>query len=155
MKPLIIGLSYDMKTIFLVFATKSILSLLLYWEDTLEQKWINLENFDRTVTKFLFPYKPFGIYAKLFALKLSLACLIISLIELLKFSQAWIICKMVCFGIFYCPYRPLIYVRNKWQPETKPLRTPYMLVRLELKPLLRYIISYHWYKKQSSDQKMP
>ena len=30
MKPLIIGLSYDMKTIFLVFATKSILFLLLF-----------------------------------------------------------------------------------------------------------------------------
>ena len=50
--------------------------------------------------------------------------------------QAWIICKMVYFGIFYCPYRPPIYVRNKWQPETKPLRTPYMLVRLELKPFI-------------------
>ena len=30
MKPLIIGLSYDMKTIFLVFATKSILFLLIF-----------------------------------------------------------------------------------------------------------------------------
>ena len=69
--------------------------------------------------------------------------------------QAWIICKMVYLGIFYCLYRPLIYVSNKWQPETKPLRTPYMLVRLELKPLLRYIVSYQWFKKQSSDQEIP
>ena len=34
--------------------------------------------------KFSFPYKPFGIYAKLFALKLSLSCLFISIIELLN-----------------------------------------------------------------------
>ena len=27
--------------------------------------------------------------------------------------QACIICKMVCFGTFYCRGRPLIYVRNK------------------------------------------
>ena len=33
--------------------------------------------------------------------------------------QACIICKMVCFGTFYCRGRPLIYVRNKWRP--KPL----------------------------------
>ena len=31
MKPLIIALSYDMKTIFLFFTTKSILFVLLFW----------------------------------------------------------------------------------------------------------------------------
>ena len=66
MKPLIIRLSYDMETIFFEFCyQKQLFSFTFFW-DTLEWKWINLGNFDRTVTKFSYPYKPFGIYAKLF-----------------------------------------------------------------------------------------
>ena len=61
---------------------------------------------------------------------------------------------MVYFGKFYCPYRPLMYVRNKWQPETKPLRTPYMLVRLELKPFIEVycFLSLIWKAKQWSKE---
>ena len=46
----------------------------------------NLKELDHTVTKFSFPFQPFVIFANLLTLKLSLACLFISLIELLKFS---------------------------------------------------------------------
>ena len=86
MKPLIIGLSYDMKTIFLVFCyQKHRFSFTLIW-DILKWKLINFGNFDRSVTKFSFSYKLFGIYAKLLTLKLSLAFFFINLIELLKFD---------------------------------------------------------------------
>ena len=74
MKPLIIGLSYDMKTIFFVFC------FYFFWGH-IGMEVINLGNFDRTVTKFPFPYKPFNIYARLFTLKLSLACLCVSLMS--------------------------------------------------------------------------
>ena len=125
-----------------------------FW-DTLEWKWINLGNTDRTVTKFLFPHKTFGIYAKLFTLKLSFACLFISLTDLLKFRLESSAKRCTLEYLIARIETTNIYKRNKWQPETKPLRTPYMLVRLELKSLLSYIISYHWCKKQSNDHKIP
>ena len=110
MKPLIIGLSYDIKTIFLVFCYQKHLTSLTFLGGTLEWKWINLGNFDRTVTKFSFPYKPFGIYAKLFTFKLSLACLFISLIELLKFKlespAKW------CTLEYFIAFAYTIYVSN-------------------------------------------
>ena len=74
MKPLIIGLSYDMKTIFFVFCFH-------FFGGHIGMEVINLGDFGRTVTKFPFPYKPFNIYARLFTLKLSLACLFISLMS--------------------------------------------------------------------------
>ena len=42
----------------------------------------------RAATKFSLAFKPLAIYAKLFTVKLSLACLFIGLIELLKFKFA-------------------------------------------------------------------
>ena len=43
---------------------------------------------------------------------------------------------MVYLEYFIASGRPLIYVRNKWRPETKPLGLPYMLIRSELKPFI-------------------
>ena len=50
MKQLIIGLFYDMKTKFLVFATKSFLFLLNFFGT----HWNGSGNFDRPVTKLSF-----------------------------------------------------------------------------------------------------
>ena len=134
MKPLIIGLSYDMKTIFLVFATKSILFLLLFLEHIgmeVNKSW----KFWSYCHQIFISVQTIRYLCQTVHFKVIISLLIYQFNRATK-VQAWIICKMVYFGIFYCLYRPIIYVRNKWQPETKLLHTPYMLVRLELKPFI-------------------
>ena len=140
MKPLIIGFSYDMETIFLVFATKSILFRLPFW--ALIRMEVNKPSkFWSHCNQIFISVQTIRYLSQTIHFKVIISLIIYQFNRATK-VQARIICKMVYFRIFHCPYRPLIYVRNNWKPETKSLRTPDMLVRLELKPLLRYIVSY-------------